>query len=387
MMGFGRMGVRLKRHGKLNIALAVLVALFLAVVTLVLFTLVYSSGRRTVDLSRYVSCSFTGLNGRGTVTMSLDERALDDILTDGEKNAVLIRRIQALVSEFTLEASRDSGLSNGEILDITVVYDEDRAEKLKCRFKNATFKVQVEGLEDGNALDVFDNVEVVVAGVSPNAYASVVNKWQDENLKSIAFSLDKSVNISLGDVLTVTCVPDDESLAQLGINIISRTRQFKVDTLDSYVQSVDGLDIGALQTISDACAVCIRQETEDMTFRMLYKASRDSSYLFQYNNEWVNSVELMGVKLLVRNNAQAEGTFNYVEMLYKANIENASGAVDVYFAFEFPSAIRSADGTFQLNSSDLAGKYSCGMDYNELYGQVVLSKENSYDIFDIDQVK
>jgi hypothetical protein len=182
-------------------------------------------------------------------------------------------------------------------------------------------------------------------------------------------------------------VPDDESLAQLGINIISRTRQFKVDTLDSYVQSVDGLDIGALQTISDACAVCIRQETEDMTFRMLYKASRDSSYLFQYNNEWVNSVELMGVKLLVRNNAQAEGTFNYVEMLYKANIENASGAVDVYFAFEFPSAIRSADGTFQLNSSDLAGKYSCGMDYNELYGQVVLSKENSYDIFDIDQVK
>lgn len=375
------------RRKKGNKYIAAMVIVVLTIMTVFLVAVCYHGKRQSTDLSKYVNYKFVGLNGKGTIVCELDEKTLSEKLTKDEKNAVLVRRIEALVSDMSVTSSKIQDLTNGEAVEIKIEFDKDRADKLNCKLKNNTFIVMVEGLEDKTALDIFSNVDVVVAGISPNAYANVVNKWQEESLKNISFSLDKSTNIRIGDVLTVTCDADDESLLQAGMAIVSKTKTFKVDKIDAYVENVDELDIPSIKRLSDKCVEIISQETEDMTFRMLYKASKDSAYLFQYNNEWVNSTELLSAKMLSKKNPQDEGMQNYVFLFFKANISNGVSDVDVYFAFEFSPVIKMSDGNFKVGEIDLKGKYLCGMDYNTLYGQVVLSKENSYNIFDVDGVK
>lgn len=372
-----------KEHKNINAKGLLLTIGVLVAITAILLLIFMDKGRGQIKLSDYVNVSFAGADGAGTISCSVDTKKLYERLVGDEKNAVIIRNIDTFVDGISASANISDKLSNGDKVTISVTYDKALAEKIGCRVTGEEFVEEVSGLGDESIIDIFANVEVVVAGISPDAYANVINKWQDERLKNIAFTLDKATGIKAGDVLTVTCEASAAELAAQGISIAGSRKEFHVDRVARYADSVQALDMSAVDRIVGECTDTIRTETEDLTFRMLYKASKDSSYLFQYNNEWVNSTELIDERFLYRLDNHDVTHSNYLELVFKSNISNGTSTLDVYFIFEFPDMVISADGRFEITDSDLAGRYVCGVDYNDLYGRVILSKEDSYAISQI----
>lgn len=381
----------LKRHNmnnrtqkkKLNVKPVFITLLILITFTVILVFVFAGSGRKNVRISDYVTFSYSGVNGVGVLNYTIDtDRLYRDIAGD-EKNAVLLKNIDMLVDGIKVVPDRSSKLSNGEEIKVKIEYDAALAEKVECRITGTEYVITADGLGNGAIVDAFSNIDVVVAGISPVAYANVVNKWQDEYFKNVSFSIDKSTGIALGDVITVTCEADDAELANMGVSILEKTKEYKVDRVDSYVKSVEQLNMQVIEELISDCKNTIKTETEDLTFRMLYKASRDSAYLFQYNNEWVNDTVLADARFLYRLDNHDVRQMNYIELIFKSDISNGASNMDVYFIFEFADSVITADGTFQISRNDLKNKYVCGTDYNDLFGRVVLSKENSYAISQI----
>jgi len=374
---------RKKHKNKINFKLFAITVILLAAISTVLILIFTDRGRGNIKLSEYVTVSFTGVNGAGRAVCSVDSKALYDELAGDEKNAVILRNIDTFAQEISASADVTEGLSNGDAVTITVSCDEKLAQKIECNVSDEEFSVEVKGLSDGNVINIFENVDVVVAGISPAAYANVINKWQDEELKNLSFTIDKATGIAIGDVLTVTCEADAGELAWLGIYAQTTSMKFTVDNVASYVSSAEQLDMNTMKTLVDKCMTAIETETEDLTFRMLYKASKDSSYLFQYNNEWAQDITLIDAKFMYKRDGHDVTQHNYVELIFKAVVSNGTSSPDVYFIFEFPDSVINADGTFEIIANDLSSKYTCSTNYNDIYGKVILSKEDSYTISQI----
>lgn len=77
--------------------------------------------------------------------------------------------------------------------------------------------MRAKGIEAGTKIDLFSNVEVTFAGISPDAYALVTNKWGDEYLGSLIFTADMTENIQKGDAVTICCETGKEELGRHGI--------------------------------------------------------------------------------------------------------------------------------------------------------------------------
>lgn len=369
---------------KQNLKFAFITLAAMIALTVILLLIFVGAGSGTVRLSDYVTFTYTGVNGGGTLSCVLDNDGLYKRIAGDEKNAVLLRSIDTLVDGIKVTPDKTSKLNNGEEVHVRIEYDETLAKKAGCRFSGTEYSVTVSGLGKGEVIDIFSNVDVIVAGISPVAYANVVNRWQEDYLKNISFSLDKSADIELGDIITVTCEADDNELAGVGISIYEKTKQFKVDKVSSYVKSTDEIDKEILQDIVNDCKDTIKTETEDLTFRMLYKASRDSAYLFQYNNESAQDIVLQDAKFLYRRDGHDVKHINYIELIFKSNISNGVSQLEVYFIFEFPDMVLSTDKTFQITRNDLKNKYICDIDYNSIYSSMILGRENVYTISQID---
>ena len=368
---------------KINMKFAAITVGFLLMVTILMVLVFTNKNSHTADVSEYVTFSFTGVNGGGHLDYQIDKKGLYKQLAGNERNAVLLNKIDALVNGITVRASKSEMLSNGEEIMIKVIYDDEIAKQADCQLRCTDYIVKAGDLGDGSMVDIFSKVELVIAGISPKAYANVVNRWEEEYLKNVSFTIDKPADIRIGDVITVTCNITDSELITAGISIVSRTKQYKVDKINAYVQDSTQIQKELLQAVVAEAQETIDSETENLVFRMLYKASGDSAYLFQYNTEWVNTCELTNAVFLYKKEYAESTVQNYIYLFFKANISNGTSTENVYFSFEYPDSIMTTDGNFSMNHSDLTNRYICGMDLNDVYGRVVLSKESGYTITDI----
>ena len=234
-----------KEHKNINAKVLLLTIGVLIAITAVLLFVFMDRGRGQINMSDYINVSFGGADGAGTVSCSVDTKKLYERLAGNEKNAVIIRNIDTFVDGISASADAADKLSNGDKVTISVLYDRSLADKIGCRVAGAKFAAEVSGLGDGSVIDIFANVEVVVAGISPDAYANVLNKWQDDRLKNIAFTLDKATGIKAGDVITVTCEASAEELAEQ-------------PQAASYTADMDVSEITQRMTVDEAKAVVVQ---------------------------------------------------------------------------------------------------------------------------------
>lgn len=347
---------------------------------------------RHVDISEYIDETYTGLDGRGRVSFTVDTDSLYKKLAGEEKNSVVLERLKDVIDSIAVTTT-DEKLSNGDRLKVKVSYDSELAERFECRFKKTEFRVKVNGLGQGIKVDIFKNIEVVVAGVSPQAYAAVTNKWTEEPFDNIPFSIENPVNISKGDTITVKCDASEEDIMQRGYIFESFEKEYKVDRVNCYASEVSQFDDALLLSIKDEAIKTIQSETENLRFRMFYKASNDSSYLFQFNKEWVNSTELTGAYALFRKKS-ADGTtpddgneMNSVCMIFKSNISNETTSADIYFAFVYKDGIITTEGNFTIPHDNQALAYICSMSAENVLNRSVSSKAEQYEIVEIDGLK
>ena len=126
----------------------------------------------------------------------------------------------------------------------------------------------------------------------------------------------------------------------------------------------------------------ISAQTENTTFRMLYKATGKTSYLRSSNIEEASDIECLGIYFLKKKETAdaVAGPDNYLYFLYQAVIENDDNEEDVYFAFAYSDGYVTSQGIFDIVHDENEKRYSCSDDYDRIYEEAIEQNETQYRI-------
>ncbi len=125
------------------------------------------SGKTVIDLTDYVSVDFSGYNGDGSASVTIDANAMLPLIEDQNSP-------ETIAGNFTVAEIKNNGkLSNGDKINVTVKFSEKLMENAKISVQNPTHSFTVSGLKEKEKLDVFAGVEFTSSGTSPECTASV----------------------------------------------------------------------------------------------------------------------------------------------------------------------------------------------------------------------
>ena len=224
----------------------VIKALLLSALVLVACIMLVGCGAKTIDLNDYVQVEFNGYDMAGRAAATIDyenliaenEKAfgLDEDTDDTERAKVYI----AIGRSISGSLDKNSELSNGE----TVCFEWDidgldsLEEKYGVELKFSDLEIEVEGLDEPQALNLFDYVEVEYNGTAPNGNVAITQK--DDIPLKVSCEADKASGLKNGDIVTIAVTTRnlDEYALQLGYIIAETEREYIVGGLPYYAASV-----------------------------------------------------------------------------------------------------------------------------------------------------
>lgn len=163
---------------------------------------VLTSCSKTIKPEDYVSVSFSGSNGSGIASVNLDMLSLSDEITKSmkEKNISEDKIFSFLYlsndAEFNYSLDKNSGLSNGDTVTLTLSWNNKNLKKYKIQFggkKEITYKV--ENLPDSIGIDPFSEsifdvsedikgIHFYYEGASPLLSLNLINDCDKNTVES-----------------------------------------------------------------------------------------------------------------------------------------------------------------------------------------------------------
>ncbi|MGN0665069.1 MAG: hypothetical protein ACI4KF_00940 [Huintestinicola sp.] len=198
-------------------------------------------GVTTLDPQDFCDVDVRGANGYGKVSLSVDYSDLRDELEDclGDDSTKKERQKASEFADtikFKVISDKEDMLSNGDVIEVEIDYDEEDAKKdFKFRFKSNTFKYKVEDLDDAEDFDPFEGLTITYEGFSPNGrYQIDYSKCSDMAKSNVNFEVvDSPERVANGDTITIkaTC-RNEEALLEEGYVLSADTKQFTVSGLE-----------------------------------------------------------------------------------------------------------------------------------------------------------
>lgn len=240
-----------------------------------------------IDASQLIKVNFEGSTGNASAYLSLDEDSdyfkanangdeaplLTDVFTntsdlqkakdmqtalkadiyiasDPEDTHFLLRKGTESIKASSLD--KISGIRNGDVLTVTVRFDEKALRKFRIKLTNTTYTINVSDLNSAESLNAFTDVSVSYSGTNGYGTAEVnTSKCAAIILDNFTFSITTSSNngsLSDDDVITVVanCTsasynPDDSTIEYGGKKYVvskSSSKEFTVSGLGN-VQELD----------------------------------------------------------------------------------------------------------------------------------------------------
>lgn len=335
--------------------------------------------RTKIDLENYISYSYEGIDGYASIEYALDTEGIkadfSEKISDKKIDAFNI-----LIDSLTIKASKENNLQNGDAVILNVAYLEEDSKSAGVKFAGNDMEITIEGLREGEVLDLFADITVNVKGVAPLAEASIENTSTNEFVKGLTYTLDKTTEFAPGDVLTVSCDVDEKAAEEQGYVILEKVKSYSTNGIEGYVQGVEKLDYDILSQVASEAKTVIVSETEESQTRMLYKITENSNFLFQYNKEWIESLEVQEIRLLTGNMTSVENglPYNKLYIIFKAYVTNADYGSDGYFCFEYNNLMLDADGGMVIKHDNQEFRYLCDDNFEELMTRV---QENCQGIY------
>ncbi len=325
-----------------------------AVLALILLVTIMSGGRTKVDMKDYITVTFTGLDSKGTASMTVDYNALAkvaNITSNKKSNSELSNMIYMLGEEWvkfellnegiecTLENAKE--LSNGDKVTVKVTADDDVCKQLNIKVKNQTLTFKVEGLTKVTNFDAFADIEVRFDGISPQGTATLINNSRDEACMSYTYSLDVNSGLSNGDTVTVTISENviDRMAEQTGKAPEVLSKQFTVSGLSTYVTE--------LSQISDEAMKSMQKEAED---------SINAYVANNWTNGYLEGLKYLGNYLLVRkphaSTDRENALFLVYEISYGNNYNDGDYHTTYYYYVRYRNLYNDGDNQTVVNLSD-----------------------------------
>ena len=223
----------------------------------------------TVDLTEYLKCEFSGYDGAGSVTVTLDTESLTTNLqaafendergawlteTETGENVDYAMEAASAAKEissewrsyFTLEISRQESLSNDDIITLDCTASEEMIylSYIGCYLKGGSAKTTVEGLEEPQEVDLAEALSVQFSGVCPlvKVEREVQNDlpyYYETNLYD--FYYDERIIAENGDLYEGEILYDEEEMLNNGYRVINNRFSYPISGLNSYHLSCTSL--------------------------------------------------------------------------------------------------------------------------------------------------
>ena len=338
-----------------------------------------SAGRKNISLSPYIMTSISGLSGRATATAYLDTAGIYSALTGIDAAEEEKAKYDAFVASLELTCDKLDKLANGDAINLTVTYDAAAADELKINVNDFVKKVDVTGLDEGQEIDVFKDLQVEVTGTAPYAFVTYTNNSADPYIKNLEYVVEgRTTGLKNGDVITIKCMIDAKTAELYYYYTDVTSMDYTVEGLDSYIYDSAQLDYDELNDIAAECAAQVYAATDDTTTRMLYRLTGNTNYLYQDNNEWVDSLKLNQVIFMAGHGDGSSEYENIILYVFEAVVANNYYTEDGFFVFEYTNAIRSGDGGFMIGRNNPELRYVCGQDFDSVFSEIMENTEVQY---------
>lgn len=338
-----------------------------------------SLGRKDISMSPYIMASISGLSGRATATVYLDTEGIYSALAGVDASQGDREKYDAFVSSLGITCDKIDKLANGDSINVTVTYDAAAADELRINVNDFVKKIDVDGLDEGQEIDVFKDLKVEVTGTAPYAFVTYTNNSTDPYIKNLEYVIEgKTSGLKNGDVITIRCKIDAKTAELYYYYTDVTSMDYTVEGLDSYIYDSSKLDYTQLNDIAAECAAQIRVATDDTTTRMLYRLTGSSNYLYQDNNEWVDDIKLNQVIFMSGHGDGSSQYENIILYVFEVVVANNFYAEDGYFVFEYTNAITNGNGEFMVGRNNPELRYVCGQDFDTLFDEIMQNTQVQY---------
>ena len=343
------------------------------------------------NIAGYVMVNVEGFDKRAVAKLSINTVGLENALKDKNTTQSELSDIETFIGTVTYEADKTENLSNGDVITIKASYNNELADRLGIKFKSNTRTYKVSGLEKGQMLDAFKDIKIITGGISPYVYVTYDNESDNEYLKTLEYSIDKSSNLAIGDQVTITCNADVESAQEKGYYFDTLEMKYTITEADKYIDDGREFDKELIESLVDEDIDVIVKEIEDTTEHMSYKVTQDVNYLFKDGNEEADDFSLEKAVLAYNDSGYEQEHENYLLLYFKGNIKiptyNTTG--DAYtnlecrFCFMYSDAVLLRDKTISMATNDPEMRYVCGTDFDDVKLAVTSEIGSSYEFSDI----
>ncbi|MGN0495993.1 MAG: hypothetical protein ACI4GW_07185 [Lachnospiraceae bacterium] len=305
-------------------------------------------GSKTFDVTSTAEISFNGYNGYGTCTLENEYEWINSVLDwygDSINEMQQAKSEMELMDTVSYEIDKPENLSNGDTVTITVKIGsaaDDYAFKLTGESITAT----VEGLEEVEEFDPFENISVVYNGFAPKGTATIKSESEDN---AIFYEADKSTGLSNGDKITVTASSkyDMNQYAQLfGKVFSSEEKEFTVEGLASYASSIDEIPEDAKNKMLSQASDSIKADCASWAEGNSLKSSEFIGYYFLKNKEGFEEEPYNELYYVYKNTANMKG------LLRNGDGKTEVTGEEVYYTFyRYSDIVLMPDGTCSVDLS------------------------------------
>lgn len=300
-----------------------------------------------IDLNDYVVYEFSGYDGDGVISYSIDYEAIID-----QNEALADCRVSKLERNIHGSWNQTDSLSNGD----TVVFEwtntlRDLENDYEVSFSDEDLEITVDGLEIKPDFDPFEYFEIEYTGISPEGQA--VAYTASTPVGDVYYTLSADYGLSNGDTITVTAMSYDGELAAVAdeenYTLTRDTMDVTVEGLDEYVSSIDDIPEDIMNTM------------QEQGLNVFY-----SEISWDESEESLISVDYDGMYFLYTRNNDS-GYYNQCYMIYKVCANNVNvGDFEFYYYVSFNNLIKYNDGTVTVNTSE----YNCPVGHMWVPGTV-----------------
>ena len=306
------------------IGASVLGAALLGVGTYAVIQAVAKKDPEEIDLNDYFSYEFSGYDGEGVVSYSIDyEGIIDDCESLDELKA------SKLEKKIGGEWDRSENLSNGEI--IVFKWDtklDEIEEEYNVVFVYEDIEATVINLEELPEIDPFESFSISFAGISSEGYVDNYTWSTNTAIGEVSYVLSSDNGLSNGDIITVTASGSfkdiDDMAREAHYKISRKTMEVTVEGLDEYLKS--------LSEITDDFA----EQFQTIAFKV-----------YQSDHTWFkyNSLEAVGTYFLTSNGGAEHKNIYFVILKATRELSYPDAEVEQYYYVCFYDLARHYDGT------------------------------------------
>lgn len=314
-------------------------------------------------LEDIVSVSYTGCDTQGT--------AITGVSVNGATYSPAVRSL--LEDAELLLLSENGHLSNGDMLDIQLLYDASLAKAAHVRVESDTCQLEVQGLPEGKELSVqkmFEGLNISYEGTAPALTVTLQNNSDDPFLQAIEYDLSEPKDFyDIGDALTITATLSKEEVllheyilpapkgsdpvtdSDTDAEVYSDTAEYRIEAADRYIRSTAELSEEHIAAL-DQAACALFGTADEYGLRIFSEAKLmpiwvNGKTTFKWSNPRLISAYLNCLKPEYFQSTQHH---NDVKLVYLATLSQADGvACDAEVVVQFHDLIRRADGSYDLS--------------------------------------